>query len=248
MESRIAQELKLRYQPVGILFTNDKPDNAMQFIEGRRGCVVGMLNAAAKGRTAVFDRKTAGCIGGEVGLGFGNAYPKMPGGIEYFLSTGRGEGYMPGEGYKKTPELAKHFVDQLPMTDIPYQYVVFTPLSQVDREKENPQLVVFYANADQLSALVVLANFNRETSDNVMIPFGAGCQTTCLIPYSESQREQPKAVIGLVDITVRPMVDADLLSFTVPYTMFQEMEDNINDSFIEKHLWHKIRERIPAVK
>jgi len=244
VESRISRELKLRYQPVAVMFTDNKPENAMQFMEGRRGCVIAMLNAAAKGRTAVFDRKTAGCIGGEVGLGFGNAYPKFPGGIEYFLSTGRGEGYMPGEGYKKTPEFAQQFADNLPMTDIPYQYVVFKPLTEVDNEQEKPQLVVFYANADQLSALVVLANYNRPTSDNVIIPFGSGCQATCLLPYSEARRDTQRAVVGLIDITVRPMVDADILSFTVPFAMFKEMEDNIDGSFIEKHLWHKIRERI----
>lgn len=245
MESRISRELKLRYQPIAVLFTNERPVNATQFLEGRRGCVVAMLNAAAKGRVAVFDRKTAGCIGGEVGLGFGNAYPKFPGGIEYFLSIGRGEGYPPGEGYKKTPQLAKQFVDKLPMTDIPYQYVAFKPLSSIDQDKETPKLIVFYANADQLSALVVLANFNRPTDDNVIMQFGAGCQTACLLPYKESQRELPKAVVGLIDITIRPLVDADILSFTVPYSMFKEMEENIDGSFIEKHLWHKIRKRIP---
>ena len=244
MESRIFQELRLRYQPVAVLFTNQRPSNAMQFVEGRRGCVIAMLNAAAKGKVTVFDRKTAGCIGGEVGLGFGNSYPKFPGGIDYFLSTGRGEGYMPGEGYKKSPELAQKFAEQLPMTDIPFQYVVFKPLEEVDPAKEVPELVVFYANADQLSALVVLANFNRDTSDNVIIPFGAGCQNACLVPYNEGQSDKPRAVVGLTDITVRPIVDADLLSFTVPFAMYQEMEDNIQGSFIEKHLWHKIRERI----
>lgn len=41
-----------------------------------------------------------------------------------------------------------------------------------------------------------------------------------------ANKEQPRAVIGMTDISVRPCIDAALLSFSVPYIMFQEMEDN----------------------
>ncbi|WP_281253676.1 DUF169 domain-containing protein [Sporomusa silvacetica] len=69
MQSEIAQRLKLRYSPVAILFTNEKPQGALEFKEGRWGCVAAMLTAAAKGRRAVFSRTTFGCEGGGVGLG-----------------------------------------------------------------------------------------------------------------------------------------------------------------------------------
>ena len=73
MESRIAREIKLRFHPVAVLFANEKPEGALQLKEGSRGCVVNMLTAAARGRTAAFDRQTAGCLGGGVGLCFGGA-------------------------------------------------------------------------------------------------------------------------------------------------------------------------------
>ncbi|MEW5899186.1 MAG: DUF169 domain-containing protein [Bacillota bacterium] len=73
---------------MAILFAEKKPEGALHFKEGRWGCVVAMFTAAAKGRTAVFDRQTFGCLGGGTGLGFGNQYVHFPGGIEYFLSTG----------------------------------------------------------------------------------------------------------------------------------------------------------------
>lgn len=94
-----------------------------------------------------------------------------------------------GEAYKKTPELVQTFQEVLPCTDIPYQYIVFKPLAAVDPDKEEPKIVVFYANPDQLSALVVLANYGRPYNDNVTILFGAGCHSVCLIPLKEA--EQP---------------------------------------------------------
>ncbi len=105
-------------------------------------------------------------------------------------------------------------------------------------------LVSFLVNPDQLSALVVLANYDRATNDNVKIEFGAGCHSLFLFPYQEIDKPDPKAVIGVVDITARPYVDPDMLSFTVPWNMFLDMEENIPGSFLEKKDWAKVRERI----
>ena len=244
MHSEIAVRLKLRYPPVAILFTDEKPAGATEFIEGRRGCVVTLLTAAMKGRQAVLSRRNFGCPGGAAGLGFGNLYPHFPGGFEYFLSVGKGEGYPEGEAYKKTPDLVESFLKVMPFTDIPYEYVVFKPLSGLEAEKEEPKIIVFYANPDQLSALVVLANYGRTGNDNVVIPFAAGCQACCLLPLNESSKEQPKAVVGMIDISARPFIDADLLSFSLPFSMFREMEANVAGSFLDKHSWKKIADRI----
>ncbi|BBB90936.1 MAG TPA: DUF169 domain-containing protein [Methylomusa anaerophila] len=242
MESRLVKELKLRYEPVAVLLSNEKPEGALQSKEGHWSCTIPLFIAAAKGKTSVFERKTTGCPGGIVGLGFGQ-FPNYPGGIEYFLTVGK-SGQFEGEGYKKNPELGAEFVECLPITNIPYHYVIFKPFSQVDSAKEKPELIVFYVNIDQLSALTVLANYFRPGNENVMIPFGSGCQSIFLIPYAEAQKENPRAVVGLTDITVRPMVEADMLSFSVPYKMFLDMEENIEGSFLEKHLWPRVAARI----
>lgn len=257
MESKIARAILLKYQPVAVVFTNNKPAEALQFKEGRWGCVIGMFGGAARGRTVVFDRQTFGCLGGGVGLGFGNMYEQFPGGIEYYLSTGNQEfcqspmgqaivKNMPdlehGERYFKNPSLAAEFIKQLPITDIPYQYVVFKPLSTLE-EGETPEVVVFLANPDQISALFVLANYNRPGGQAVTTPFGAGCHTICLIPYHESKKEHPQAVIGLMDISVRKRVDKEVLSFAVPYKMFLEMEANVEESFLTHTTWGDVLTR-----
>lgn len=249
MNSKIAEELKLKNSPIAVILTNDKPSDGLQFKEGSRGCVASMLIAATKGKTAVFDRKTFGCPGGGTGLGFGDQYKNFP--IECLLSTGNKEmaarmgpgstSMEEGERFFKTPELARKFIDALPMTDVPTQYVVFKPLGNVT-VKETPKLIIFLVNADQLSALVVLSGYNREISESVFAPFGAACQSI-IFGYNEAEKEKPRGVIGFFDISQRKHVDRETLSFTVPYKMFQEMEDNVEGSFLEMEVWRKLQER-----
>ncbi|HCW50943.1 MAG TPA: hypothetical protein DGR79_02595 [Clostridiales bacterium] len=238
MQSRIAEELKLRHSPVAVIFTDEKPRGALEFEPGTRGCVIALLTAAARGRTAAVGPETTGCGGGRIGLGFEQSFRP---GFEYFLAT---DEHGEGEAYIKTPELVRSFVRRLPTFKNPARWVVFKPLEEV-AGSESPMAVVFYANADQLSALVVLANYGREGNEAVFAPMGAGCHTVCLYPYAESRRPEPRAVIGCTDISARPHLDPDILTFTVPWAMFREMEDNVPGSFLEKPDWKRVRARIP---
>ena len=265
MKSKIAVAVKLKYEPVAILWTDEKPDGAREFKEGKWGCVMWMLAGAAKGKTAVFSEETYGCWGGGVGLGFGNQYVKFPGGpdcFNYFLSTGNDEweqgrdvssqvaGYMTkdtledfreGERYLKTPELVEDFVKNLPMMESPARYTVFKPLSQINGEREKVETVVFLASPDQLSALVILANYGRKGNENVIIPYAAGCQTIGIYPQREARSEKPRAVVGLTDISAREnlkkQLDRDLFSFVVPWRMFLEMEGDVEGSFLQRRTW-----------
>jgi len=275
MESKTAKALNLKYHPVTILWSDDRPEKAMGFKQGKWGCVMWMLAAAAKGKTAAFDKSTYGCWGGGVGLGFGNQYLNFPGGIECFypfLSTGNEnwekgremaekmesaaskdflEKFRHGEGYMKSPELVKKFIDSMPIMDVPKTYVVFKPLSDLDPAKEQPRVVVFLADPDQLSALVVLANYGREDNENVIAPFAAGCQQIGIFPFREAQSDHPRAVIGLTDLSARKnlkkQLDRNVLSFAVPWEMFKEMEDNAEGSFLQNETWKSLLEPEPGV-
>jgi len=270
MKSAIAEALAVKFEPVAIMLTNDRPSGAVQFKKGKFGCVMAMLAAAARGRQAVFDRETFGCPGGGTGLGFGNRYKDFPGGEEgfcHFLSSGN-EGWEPGrqvvetvkpfigeelyddllhgERYKETPALVRSFLDTLPMTDIPFEYVVFKPLGEVDERQETPATVVFLVDMDQLSALVVLANYARESTESVIIPHAAGCQSIGIYPFHEALSEKPRGVVGLVDISARVQIKRqlreDLMSFAAPVAMFREMEANVPGSFLQRNTWKELME------
>ena len=247
MNSTLSDALGLRCEPVAVILTNEKPGDALQFKEGKQGCVAAMLLAAAKGRTAAFDRKTFGCPGGGTGLGFGNCYGGFP--IDRLLSTGgqatlaNGYPFDMGEGERffESPEVSNRWVDALPYRDIPTEYLLFKPLGKTE-EGEPVSLVIMMVNADQLSALVTLAGFRRGAIENAICPWGASCQSV-MYALAEAEKETPRGVIGFFDISQRNRVSRDTLSFTVPFGMFTEMESSVEASFLRTEMWRKLRER-----
>ncbi len=270
MKSVLCELLKLQYEPVAIIWSNQKPEKAIEFKPGKWGCVIWWLISSAKGKTAVFSRETYGCWGGGVGLGFGNLYEKFPGGEDCFcrfLSTGnkgdpKGEGvaeqiknfvtpeflqdFLHGEGYLSSPEQVQNFIQNLPIIDIPYDYVIFKPLSKVEQDKEQPKTVVFLVTPNQLSALVVLANFRSNTMNRVIAPFSAGCQTIGIWTYAK-EGEEPKAVIGLTDISarlnVKKQIGDSFLTIAFPWESFLQVEKDAPNSFLVKETWkHLVNE------
>jgi hypothetical protein len=265
MESKIAEAISLKYQSVALIWSDEKPAKAVQFQEGKWGCIMWLAASAAKGKAAACDRKTFGCFGGGVGMGFGDQYVSFPGGKEcfcHFLSAGneqweqgqqaaekvkpflRKEAYdnfVSGERYIKTPQRVHQFIENLPIIDIPTEYVIFKPLADVDPDQETPRVIVFFTDPDQLSAMVVLANYDRPDNQNVIIPYAAGCQTIGIYPYQEALAENQRAVVGLSDLSarvyIRKQLADNLMTFAVPLAMFKEMESNVAGSFLERPTW-----------
>jgi hypothetical protein len=127
---------------------------------------------------------------------------------------------------------------------IPKRYVVFRRLADVDAKKETPQTVIFFADPDELSALIVLANYGRGSNENVIIPYAAGCQTIGIYPYREAESDRPRAVVGLTDLSarvyIRKQLGDNLLSFAMPFALFKEMEANVEGSFLQRHTWQEL--------
>src|SRR5271169_3836387 len=76
MKSITAEKAGLAYEPVAILWSNTKPDGALQIKPGAQTCIMPFFaQVVTKGKTAVFDRESYGCPGARAGLGFGTGYP-----------------------------------------------------------------------------------------------------------------------------------------------------------------------------
>lgn len=249
MESKLAAAVYLETEPVAVLFSNEMPEDAVKFPRGKWGCVVSMFVAASRGAVVAFDSKTHGCNMGGVSLCLRDRLTEPMGGLEYYLSHGRGEGYPAderfpeGERYIKTPELARQFIDSLPLTQIAEQFAILKPVSKVDPAKDQPALAAMFADTDQISALHFMANYDQPGIDNVIMPWGAGCHTLSIYPYHEALSERPRAVVGCVDISVRKYFDSQKLSFTVPWPMFLRMERNVPNSFLVRDSWQQLLSR-----
>ncbi len=270
MQSKIAGSIGLQTHPVAIVWTDTAPESALQFKPGRWGCVMSLFaTAAAKGKTGILDRQTFGCLGGGVGLGFGNQYETFPGGLDgfcRFLSDGNeksekgrqiGQGlaqagaaqladdFLHGERYVRDPECTRRFAQALPMRDIPSKYIVVKALEQADSEQDDVKSVTFFVEPDALSALVILANYAQPELENVAIPWAAACQIVGIFAYRELERDHPRALVGLTDISARRSVRGSLgkyiLSFTAPWPLFLEMEEHVEGSFLERETWRSLR-------
>ena len=247
MHSRISEALALKYTPVAVILTDARPEQAIQFKEGSFGCVGSMVTTAARGKTVIFDRKTFGCPGGGTGLGFGNCYTGFP--IDRLLSTGgkaelpNGQAFEMGDGERffESPEIATCWAKALPYREVPTEYIVCKPLDQAG-EDETISVVLMLVNPDQLSALVTLAGFRRGSIDATIASWGAACQSI-LFAQAEAESDIPRGVIGFFDISQRGKLEKELLSYSVPYSMFLEMESSVEDSFLGTTMWEKLKER-----
>lgn len=240
MESKIQKLIKLQNHPVAVIQSDDCPEKVLQFKPGSWGCAIAMLAAASKGKIAAFTEETATCIGGRAGLGF-KKYPS--GWIEYFLSCGS-ETVERCEHYKKNPEQAKKFIENLPNKLIEKisgrkKFLLFKPLELVG-ENEIPEVIIFLVNADQLSGLVTLANYDSENNGEVKILFGAGCAQSVLYPMTNKNF----CYVGLTDPSARKFIDKNLLSFALSYEKFLQLENSAEESFLSYDAWEKIFNRI----
>ncbi len=231
--------LGLKESPFGIYYTNDKPEGLTPR-EGVSGCMMGLLQSARrKGTTVYFDRAHFGCPGGAYYMGFFESpRPK----IEYFLSCGI-PGEMEGERYIKTPERAREYFTRLIPRRAPATYCVFKPIDQISIGTD-PEVVAFFAPPDILSGLFTLTNYALERTDAVYAPFGSGCGTILTYPLKEAGKEQPHAILGMFDVSARPMIERDILTLAMPYPVFLKLLDNVSGSFLETESWKKVLQRI----
>lgn len=240
MESKIKNLINMQTLPVAVIQSEILPEKVLQFKKGSWGCVIAMLAAASKGKISAFSTETTTCIGGRAGLGF-EKYPL--GWIEYFLSCGS-EKIERCEHYKKNPEIAKNFIENVSnalIEKIPprKKFLIFKPLEFVG-ENETPEIIIFLANADQISGLLTLANYDSEKNDSVKILFGAGCAQIFLYPATDKNF----CYVGLTDPSARKFIDKNLLSFSLSYEKFLELEKIAEESFLNYDAWKKIFDRI----
>src|SRR5512135_2325042 len=217
---------------------DDKHAETAKAPKGHR-CIIGDLGRVRHGTSMKFDAETIGCGGGLRYLGFAESIRPE---FEYFLSYGI-PGKMEGERYKKTPEIVLNLMKNMPFIKAPSRFIVFKRWDKIQATDE-PVIAIFLASPDTLSGLFTLANYDREDLNGAISPFGAGCSTIVHYPYMERNAVKPRAVIGMLDVSARPCVHANAVSFAVPMARLEQMIANADESFLITSSWRKVSRRI----
>jgi uncharacterized protein (DUF169 family) len=202
-------------------------------------CFIGVLSQVRKGDTLCFDVNSIGCGGGKRYLGFAT---ELAPNFEYFLSCGI-PGELEGERYKKSPEMVKEVMKKMPPFKAPARFIVFKRWDMIE-EADEPAVVIFFAKPDVLSGLFTLANYDEVEQNGVIAPFSAGCGSIVMYPYLERDSQRPRAVLGMFDVSARPFVSKEDLTFAAPMNKFARMIENMEESFLITPSWAKVRKRI----
>lgn len=203
-------------------------------------CLVCDLVKVRKGIALVISGEQAlSCSGAKYFCGY--VKERLPD-FRYFLSYGK-PGGVPGERYKKSPELvdaADITAAHIPVAGRQYVFKRWDTLTAAD----NPEVVIFFARPEILSGLFTLANYDRAEPNGVICPFSSGCGSIILYPWLEQQKEDPRAVLGLFDPSARPCVPVDMLTFAVPMKKFVRMVADMEESFLITDTWKKVIKKI----
>jgi uncharacterized protein (DUF169 family) len=199
---------------------------------------------------AVFDYDNFGCPGCRYYLGF---VKKLPLFNHYFISTGFPVLYK-GERFAPTPASSKRHADLLKGIRQKGKYLIFEPLEHMSSDSE-PDVVIFFCNAEVLSGLVGLVRFATDEADAVQSPFTSGCASIFSWPVKYSQEGLEKAVLGVFDPAARPYMPLGEMTLSIPFALFKKMlgcykksfiyADNIKGGLIKEAIagWPDVRER-----
>jgi len=224
--------------PVTFYFSDGTGD-AKQFRSDKlRSCFICDMAKARKGLNLYFNAGSVTCGGGKRYLGYTD---KLRPGFEYFLSCGNKN--IEGERYLKSPEMVTQFLKRRKYIPVHTKNIIFKRWDKLT-EKDNPEVVIFFAKPDILAGLYTLAGYDHIHEDAVITPFGAGCATIVQYPLLEKEREHPRGVIGMFDSSARPCVQPDVLTFAVPIKKFLSMMSNMDESFLITDTWKKMKKRI----
>jgi hypothetical protein len=225
--------------PVGVFYTDARPADAQADV-GTGRCVVGMLSSAREGKTLCLGAEDDMCSGAKRYFGF--SYEMTMPDFEHFLSYGI-PGKVRGERYKKSPEIVRESLEHASSFRAPGKYIVFKRWDRLSAN-DDPIIAVFFANQDIVSGLFTLANFDEAEPNAVICPFGSGCSSIVFHPYHELMSERPRCVLGMFDISARPYIGENTLTFAVPINKLDRMADNMDESFLTTDSWKELYGRI----
>ncbi len=194
-------------------------------------CIFAQIAPVRNGRARAFNKENLGCFGSFLPFGF---VTEVTEDVKNYVCN--------VERVKKSYDHLDSVYKHRPPKQASGKYLVFKRWDTLE-EPDNPQVVFFFGNQDVITGLHGLANFDSTTPYSVIAPFGTGCDSIVGYPMQELESEQPKAVLGPLDPSVRIYFKPDILTFSAPWPMFLRMQDNMDKSFLITDSWSKVKSR-----
>lgn len=194
----------------------------------RHVCIFAFYNAWLKGKTLHITQENFGC--GGAGHHLFHVVTRSREDFVRFL--------VDDEGLKASHDLMNRWLDHQKTYKPEHSNILIGPLRELQYEYLNS--ITFFVNPDQLSVLMLGAQYNSAPGDPspVIAPFGSGCME--LMPLFEDVNI-PQAIIGTTDIAMRQFLPPDILAFTVTKPMFKQLCELDDKSFLYKPFWRNLR-------
>jgi hypothetical protein len=271
MESAIVRNLRPEFEPVAVVWSDTIPDDAFQFKKGKFGCILYLFaEASRKDKIAGGSRNSIICTGGRGALGLGVGFDASDELLDRYAAVfskglksasnqaayrARMEAapknwyslYEYGERRHCNAELAKEWIlNGLPRFDIPYEYVLFKPLSRTAAD-ENVRAVIFPVSPVELAGLVTLAGSVMPGTDPIQVPQGADCTSITAFAYAQAELSSPRAILGMLGVDGRKVMHKrfrdDTLTLTLPAPLYYFMEQEAEDCVFQTPSWKDLTGR-----
>ncbi|MBD3413696.1 MAG: hypothetical protein GF421_04595 [Candidatus Aminicenantes bacterium] len=224
----LIKRIDLEFPLVGFYDAPD-PDAFKPLVKPDHGdCVFLFFNNWKRGQTLHITRDHYGC-GGAGHWMWGIQTRSKEEFIQFLVGD---------EGLKASNELMEQWFDQSEPYHSEYAHLFVGPYKQ--ELWDYIKTVTFFVNPDQLSALMIGAQYHRSPEDPcpVIAPFGSGC--FLLQPFQNLNI--PQAAIGATDIAMRQHLPPDMLTLTVTKPMFVRLCELDEQSFLYKPFLKRLRE------
>jgi len=197
------------------------------------GCYFKALNTTRKGTPITLNGETIGCIGGKFYTGFVEFPENM---VPQYVSL--------KEKYKETPDMVTDFALGIGHPLVEKLYLHFDRIDNMDT-LDHAEGLIFFATPDVLTGLFTWAFFDTNEPDAISVPFGSGCSSTISQVMAENRKGGKRIFLGMLDPSVRPHVEPDILSLAIPMSRMEEMHDTFDkSSLVNTHAWNKVKGRI----
>lgn len=195
--------------------------------DAQRSCIFSFYDAWGDGTTLILTRERHGCRGCGTWF-FGEEHRSREAFIRFLADE---------EGLKASQDLMARWLEVHRSYTPEHDYLFIGPL-KADQENYLKTVTIF-ANPDQLSALLLGAQYNHVPGKPppVIAPFGSGCME--LLPLFDDL-DADQAVIGATDIAMRQHLPPDLLALTMTPSMFAQMCELDERSFLSKPFWRRL--------